>query len=156
DSHLAHVTANRAVAFAGLQQARVGNTVCPSTTCRGSVSREYFRTHNRLGALRYLLAQPSHNCNFEETVRMNHRMLTLERMTRLIGPGIAAATLLAACGGSGGSSGSSGYGSPPPSTPPTASNPPPTPTPTPTPSVYSVSKLVSDRPLPPAHPRATL
>ena len=78
---------------------------------------------------------------------MNHRMLTLERMTRLIGPGIVAATLLAACGGSGGSSGSSGssgYGSPPPSTPPTASNPPPTPTPTPTPSVYSVSKLVSD------------
>jgi len=71
---------------------------------------------------------------------MNHRMLTLERMIRLIGPGIAAATLLAACGGSGGSSGSSGYGSPPPSTPPTASNPPPTPTP----SVYSVSKLVSD------------
>jgi uncharacterized protein (TIGR03118 family) len=107
------------------------------------VSRNYFRSDNRPGALRYLLAQTIHICNLEETVRMNDRMLIRERRARLIGPGIVAATLLAACGGYGGSS---GYGSQstPPSTPPAAPNPPPTPTPTPTASAYSLSKLVSD------------
>ena len=70
---------------------------------------------------------------------MNDRMLSLARIKRLTGPGMVAATLLAACGGYGGSS---GYGSQstPPSTPSTA----PTPAPTPTPSAYSESKLVSD------------
>jgi uncharacterized protein (TIGR03118 family) len=74
---------------------------------------------------------------------MSGRKLTWERMTRLIWPGIAAVTLLGACGGSGGSS---GYGSQPtpPSTPPSAPPPAPPPTPTATPSAYSVSKLVSD------------
>src|SRR5215472_5376233 len=73
----------------------------------------------------------STTANFEETVRMNDRMLIRERMARLIGPGIAAATLLAACGGYGGSSNYGAQSTPPP-TPPAAPNPPPTPTPTPT------------------------
>ena len=74
---------------------------------------------------------------------MSHRMQIPARLTRLIGPGIATAALLVACGGYGGSS-SYGSQSTPPSTPATAPNPPPAPTPTPTPSAYSVSKLVSD------------
>jgi hypothetical protein len=51
-----------------------GNAVCASTTYRGFVLRKYFRTYNRLGARWYLLAQLSHYCNFEETVRMSLRM----------------------------------------------------------------------------------
>ena len=71
---------------------------------------------------------------------MNVGMLSLERMRRLIGPGLATATLLAACGGYGGSSGYVAPSTPPPPTMPNSPNPPPTPTP----SAYSVSKLVSD------------
>ena len=74
---------------------------------------------------------------------MNHRMLRRAGMIRLLGSGILAAALLAACGGYGGSgsSGSSGgYGSTPP---PIPASPPPPP-PTPTASAYSESKLVSD------------
>jgi len=75
---------------------------------------------------------------------MNLRILSRARVTRLLWPGIAAAALLAACGGYGGSSSYGSQSTPPPTPPAAPPNPPPTPTPTPTDSAYSLSKLVSD------------
>ena len=77
---------------------------------------------------------------------MNYRTLSRARIIRPMWPGIAAAALLAACGGYGGSSTYGSQSTPPAAVPPAAPNPAPTPppTPTPTPSAYSLSKLVSD------------
>ena len=77
---------------------------------------------------------------------MNYRTQSRARIIRPMWPGIAAAALLAACGGYGGSSTYGSQSTPPAAVPPAAPNPAPTPppTPTPTPSAYSLSKLVSD------------